>query len=453
MKVPARVFDIIEGPTVTRYLVRPEGKIRVRRIQLVADDLAMNMAVESVRVIAPIPGQPYVGIEVPNAEPQPVLLDGIHSSDEWINSQAILKLPLGRDITGKAIVADLTTMPHLLVAGATGSGKSVCLTSFITSLAHENTPDELRMVLIDLKMVELTMFKSLPHLLYDVAVKVDQASETLQLVVKEMEERYKILNKAHKRNIASYNENADEKLPRIVVVIDELADLLMVGGKEIEEMLVRLAQLARAVGIHIIIATQRPSSDIITGRIKANFPTRIAFIVSTKVDSRVIMDQSGAEILAGRGDMFYMSPQSTMPERIQGTFTPDSTLDSVIDRCESFTGVERRVIESEEEVEVVVVEKTLEEQLRDRAIRSKEIETSVQQYIEMQDRISKEVEGQVEAEEAEEAEVLEKVEEKIEVVNPKSSKAQHIARGCIQWTIFIAFFIVILYFLGEILIS
>ena len=310
------------------------------------------------------------------------------------------------------------------------------------------------MVLIDPKMVELTMFKSLPHLLYDVAVTVDQASETLQLVVKEMEERYKILNKAHKRNIASYNENADEKLPRIVVVIDELADLMMVGGKEIEEMLVRLAQLARAVGIHIIIATQRPSSDIITGLIKVNFPTRIAFMVSTKVDSRVIMDQSGAEILAGRGDMFYMSPQSTMPERIQGTFTPDSTLDSVIDQYEGFTNVERRQVQAEE-VEEVVVEKTLDERVRDRILRSKENQAWVQQYIETEERISKEVEGQLEAEEAEEieeVEVVEQVEEKIKIVNPKSSKTQHIARGCcILWTGTIALCIVIVYFLGEII--
>ena len=294
-------------------------------------------------------------------------LDDIHSSKEWIDSKAVLKLPLGRDITGKAVIADLTTMPHLLVAGATGSGKSVCLTSFITSLASENTPDELRMVLIDPKMVELTMFGPLPHLLFDVAVKVDEAIETLQLVVKEMEERYEILSKAHKRNIASYNEDAIVKLPRIVIVIDELADLMMVGGRPVEETLVRLAQLARAVGIHVITATQRPSSDVITGLIKANFPTRIAFMVSTKVDSRVIMDLSGAETLVGRGDMLYMSPQNTTPERMQGTFTPDSTLDRVINQCESYVDVERREIQVETEVVEPVVEKTLEEQLRDRA--------------------------------------------------------------------------------------
>ena len=410
----------------------------------------MNMAVSSVRVIAPIPGQPYVGIEVPNAEPQPVLLDDIHSSDEWTSSKAILKLPLGRDITGQAIVVDLTTMPHLLVAGATGSGKSVCLTSFITSLASENTPDELRMVLIDPKMVELTMFGPLPHLLYDVAVTVDQATETLQLVVKEMEERYQTFNKAHKRNIASYNENADEKLPRIVVVIDELADLMMIGGKPVEEMLVRLAQLARAVGIHVITATQRPSSDIITGLIKANFPTRIAFMVSTKVDSRVIMDQSGAEILAGRGDMFYMSPQSTKPERIQGTFTPDSTLDRVIDQSESYnSATERREITVKQEIVEPVVEKTLEEQLMDRAIRSKEIKTSVQQYIEMEEAI------------ASEDEAMEKVETDVEVVVHKTDnlvhetdKVRRITRWFMPvWLVGIAACIVIVYFLGEVLIS
>ena len=311
----------------------------MRRIELVADDLAMNLAAESVRIVAPIPGQSFVGIEVPNQEPEPVLLNDIHSSDEWMNSQATLKLPLGKDIAGQTVIADLTTMPHLLVAGATGSGKSVCLTSFITSLANENSPDELRLVLIDPKMVELTMFNELPHLLYDVAVKPDQAAETLKLVVKEMEERYELLSKARKRNIASYNEDSEDLLPRIVVVIDELADLMIVGKREIEGLLVRLAQLARAVGIHVIAATQRPSSDIITGLIKANFPTRIAFMVSTKVDSRVILDQAGAEALVGRGDMLYMSPQQQSHERIQGTFTPDSTLDRVLQQWENLAEV------------------------------------------------------------------------------------------------------------------
>ena len=448
MKVPARVFDVIEGPTVTRYLVRPEGNIRVRRLELVAGDLAMNMAVSSVRVIAPVPGQPYVGIEVPNAEPQPVLLDDIHSSKEWIDSKAVLKLPLGRDITGKAVIADLTTMPHLLVAGATGSGKSVCLTSFITSLASENTPDQLRMVLIDPKMVELTMFGPLPHLLFDVAVKVDEAIETLQLVVKEMEQRYETLSKAHKRNIASYNEDAIVKLPRIVIVIDELADLMMVGGRPVEETLVRLAQLARAVGIHVITATQRPSSDVITGLIKANFPTRIAFMVSTKVDSRVIMDLSGAETLVGRGDMLYMSPQNTTPERMQGTFTPDSTLDRVINQCESYTDVERREIQIETEIVEPVVQKTLEEQLKDRVIRSKEIASSVQQYIEMEEEIS----SDVEVEEVVEVEPVEAI-ETVEVVVQKPSKVQKFFSGCAVWAGTIAICIVIVYFLGEVLIS
>ena len=448
MKVPARVFDVIEGPTVTRYLVRPEGNIRVRRLELVAGDLAMNMAVSSVRVIAPVPGQPYVGIEVPNAEPQPVLLDDIHSSKEWIDSKAVLKLPLGRDITGKAVIADLTTMPHLLVAGATGSGKSVCLTSFITSLASENTPDQLRMVLIDPKMVELTMFGPLPHLLFDVAVKVDEAIETLQLVVKEMEQRYETLSKAHKRNIASYNEDAIVKLPRIVIVIDELADLMMVGGRPVEETLVRLAQLARAVGIHVITATQRPSSDVITGLIKANFPTRIAFMVSTKVDSRVIMDLSGAETLVGRGDMLYMSPQNTTPERMQGTFTPDSTLDRVINQCESYTDVERREIQIETEIVEPVVQKTLEEQLKDRVIRSKEIASSVQQYIEMEEEIS----SDVEVEEVVEVEPVEAI-ETVEVVVQKPNKVQRFFHGCAMWVGTIAICIVIVYFLGEVLIS
>ncbi|MCY3959315.1 MAG: DNA translocase FtsK [Chloroflexi bacterium] len=254
----------LRGPTVTRYLVRPQANIRVPRLELVANDLAVS----SVRLVAPVPDQPFVGIEVPNEEPQPVLLNDIHSSDEWMTSQAMLKLPLGKDMAGKTVIADLTTMPHLLVVGTPGSGKSVCLTSFITSLASENTPQQLRMILIDPKMVEVTMFNELPHLLYDVAVKSDQAERMLELVVEEMEERYELLSKARKRNIASYNEDAEDPLPRIVVVIDELAELMTVGKREIEEILVRLAQLARAVGIHAIAATQRPSSDVITGSSK-----------------------------------------------------------------------------------------------------------------------------------------------------------------------------------------
>ena len=449
LKVPAQVCDVIHGPTVTRYLVRPQGNIRVRRIELVADDLAMNLAAESVRIVTRIPGQPFVGIEVPNQEPEPVLLNDIHSSDEWIDSQAVLKLPLGKDIAGETIIADLTTMPHLLVAGATGSGKSVCLTSFITSLASQNSPAELRMVLIDPKMVELTMFNELPHLLYDVAVKPDQAAETLKLVVKEMEERYELLSKARKRNIASYNEESENPLPRIVVVIDELADLMIVGKREIEELLVRLAQLARAVGIHVIAATQRPSSDIITGLIKANFPTRIAFMVSTKVDSRVILDQAGAEALVGRGDMLYMSPQQQSHERIQGTFTPDSTLENVLQRWEKLSEFksQRQEVTVEEPKARSFHETTWEEEVdkireswkEEDAAREKALEEEIASR-----NATVEESSDVETEEPSEVETPKRTPQ-------KRSRAVRFINGLMAWVCGIALGIVILYILGEIL--
>ena len=437
---------MVEGPTVTRYLVRPQGNIRVRRLEIVANDLAMNLAVSSVRVVTPVPGQPFVAIEVPNEEPEPVLLNDIYSSDEWMDSQAMLKLPLGKDIAGKTVIADLTTMPHLLVAGATGSGKSVCLTSFITSLASENSPQQLRMVLIDPKMVEMTMFNELPHLLYDVAVKSDQAKRVLELVVEEMEERYELLSKARKRNIASYNEDAEDPLPRIVVVIDELADLMIVGKREIEELLVRLAQLARAVGIHVIAATQRPSSDIITGLIKANFSTRIAFMVSTKVDSRVILDQAGAEALVGRGDMLFMSPQQQSHERIQGTFTPDSILEKVLQRWEEPT-------EFKSQRQEVTVEEPKAEPIHDTTW-EEEIEALREQWRE-QDKARRELwDRSILPDDSDDtSESFEDVElAAADTASPrKRGRAGRFINGLIVWLCGIALAIVILYIVGEIL--
>ena len=419
----------------------------------------MNLAAESVRIVAPIPGQSFVGIEVPNQEPEPVLLNDIHSSDEWLNSQATLKLPLGKDIAGSPVIADLTTMPHLLVAGATGSGKSVCLTSLISSLASENSPDKLRFVLIDPKMVELTMFNELPHLLYDVAVKSNLAARTLELVVQEMEERYELLSQARKRNIASYNEESDEPPPRIVVVIDELADLMLVGQREIEETLVRLAQLARAVGIHVIAATQRPSSDVITGLIKANFPTRIAFMVSTKVDSRVILDRAGAEALVGRGDMLFMSPQKQAQQRIQGTFTPDSTLERILARWAKVTGIqkERRKVEAEEPGSKF----DYEAWKADRDAKTRELlENSQKESEALRKRLQKETDQFLESllEEgrakypAEEPEAVEMpADTSLSGTPARPSETTRVRAGLIHWAFYIAVLAVIVYFAGRLL--
>jgi S-DNA-T family DNA segregation ATPase FtsK/SpoIIIE len=344
LKVPATVCKIVEGPTVTQYFLRPAPHIRVSRIALVVDDLAMNLSASSVRVLTPAPGQPYVGLEIPNETPDIVELSEILQSDEWNDAGYALPIPLGKSASGEICVADLAAAPHMLIAGATGSGKSVCLTTIISGLLMN--PEFVALVLIDPKRVELTQFSGAMSLWGDeILSDNDRIEEELATILGVLETRYDRLNKAEFRNIDEHNAehptSRSGHMPRIVVVIDELADLMLTSGKTIENTIIRLAQLGRAAGIHLIVATQRPSSDIITGLIKANFPTRIAFAVSTRVDSRVILDQSGAETLVGRGDMLFRSSHSMQLERIQGAFTSNEMLDAVCSDSRNYSTIER----------------------------------------------------------------------------------------------------------------
>lgn len=343
--VPARVVAIHIGPTVTQFGVEPlyierqglQRKVRVSRIQALANDLALALAAPSIRIEAPVPGRPYVGIEVPNAQTALVNLRGVLESPEFQRLRSPLAIALGRDVSGAPVVADLERMPHLLIAGATGSGKSVCVHTIITSLLLNNGPDRLRLLMVDPKMVELVGYNGIPHLLGPVVTDLKQVVGALVWMTLQMDERYRRFNAAGVRNLEAYNRKMakrvgeDGPLPYIVVVIDELADLMMTAPEEVERHICRLAQMARATGIHLVIATQRPSVDVITGLIKANFPARIAFAVASGVDSRVILDQPGAEKLLGRGDMLFMAPQSSKLQRIQGCFVSDQEIRAVVD--------------------------------------------------------------------------------------------------------------------------
>jgi S-DNA-T family DNA segregation ATPase FtsK/SpoIIIE len=332
--VEAKVIGVNPGPAVTQFEVQPGPGVQVKRITALQNDLSLALAAAPLRIEAPIPGKSAVGIEVPNKAASLVTIREVIETAAFNSSNNILALGLGNDVSGQSIVADLTRMPHLLIAGATGQGKSVCINALITSLMFQVTPDHLRMILIDPKRVELTGYNGLPHLALPVLVESHQAAAALRWAVAEMDRRYKLFSAEGVRNIAAYNDKAALKLaralPYIVIVIDELADLMMVAAGEIEELICRIAQLARAVGIHLVIATQRPSTDIITGLIKANIPSRIAFAVSSQVDSRVILDTSGAEKLLGRGDMLYQPVDAGKPTRIQGAFVSDQEVDGVI---------------------------------------------------------------------------------------------------------------------------
>ena len=332
--VPAKVIGVNPGPAVTQYEVQPGAGVQVKRITALQNDLSLALAASPLRLEAPIPGKSAVGIEVPNKAASLVTIREVIETAAFREGTHKLALALGNDVSGASIVGDLTRMPHLLIAGATGQGKSVCINAFITSLLFQTTPDHLRLLLIDPKRVEMTSFNGLPHLALPVLVESHQAAAALRWAVAEMDRRYKLFSSEGVRNIAAYNEKAALKsarsLPYIVVVIDELADLMMVAAGEIEELICRIAQLARAVGIHLIIATQRTSTDIITGVIKANIPSRIAFAVGSQVDSRVILDTGGAEKLLGRGDMLYQPVDAGKPTRIQGAFVSDSEVDSVV---------------------------------------------------------------------------------------------------------------------------
>ena len=332
--VQARVIDVSSGPAVTQYALQPAAGVQVRRVVSLQNDLSLALAAAPLRIEAPIPGKSAIGIEVPNKAATLVTIREVVESNSFRNTGHLLGVALGNDVAGQPVSADLTRMPHLLIAGATGQGKSVCVNALICSLLIQATPAQLRMVMIDPKRVELQGYNGLPHLAAPVLVESHQAAAALRWAVAEMERRYRLLAQEGVRNIALFNERATVKrarnLPYIVVVIDELADLMMVAAGEIEEVICRIAQLARAVGIHLVIATQRPSTDIITGLIKANIPTRIAFAVGSQVDSRVILDSVGAEKLLGRGDMLYQPVDAGKPVRLQGAFISEGEMDALV---------------------------------------------------------------------------------------------------------------------------
>ena len=351
--VEVSVDSIHPGPVITRYEIQPAAGVKVSRIANLAKDLARSLAVTSVRVVEVIPGKTTVGIEIPNENRQMVRFSEVLSSSQYDDAKSPVALALGHDIGGKPVITDLAKMPHLLVAGTTGSGKSVGINATILSLLYKSDPLDVRLILIDPKMLEMSVYEGIPHLLAPVVTDMRQAGHALNWAVNEMERRYKLMSKMGVRNLAGYNAKiADaakreehipnpfsltpdspeplEKLPTIVIIIDELADLMMVVGKKVEELIARIAQKARAAGLHLILATQRPSVDVITGLIKANIPTRIAFQVSSKIDSRTILDQMGAEALLGMGDMLYMPPGTGLPMRVHGAFVSDEEVHRVV---------------------------------------------------------------------------------------------------------------------------
>ena len=334
--VQTKIIDISRGPSVTRYELQPLAGVKISKITNLADDIALNLAASGVRIEAPIPNKAAVGIEVPNKTSSSVNIRSIFESKEFKNSASPLSIALGVDIAGNVVVADLTRMPHLLIAGSTGSGKSVCINAIITSFLYKASPEEVKLILIDPKVVELAEYNGIPHLLMPVVTEPKKAAGALGSAVAEMEKRYKLFAETGVREIKSYNKLAEtredlEKLPYVAIVIDELADLMMVAGKEVEDYICRIAQKARAAGMHLIVATQRPSVDVITGLIKANIPARIAFAVSSQIDSRTILDGGGAEKLLGMGDMLYLPLGAAKPIRVQGTYVKDAEIGKVIE--------------------------------------------------------------------------------------------------------------------------
>ena len=340
---PGRVVEINRGPTITQFGVEPDfvtnsrgkrTKVKVNKISPLADDLALALAAASIRIEAPVPGKGYIGMEVPNADSSQVALRDLLESEAYTKHNSPLALCLGQDVSGESVCADLRAMPHLLIAGTTGSGKSVCVNGIIATLLLKNTPEQLKMLMIDPKRVELTAYRHIPHLLAPVIVDVNKVVSSLQWISREMDKRYTKFSDIGARNIEDFNrkatKNEEDTIPYIVVVVDELADLMMVSAEDTEQIITRLAQMARATGIHLIISTQRPSADVVTGLIKANFPARIAFAVASLTDSRVILDHPGAERLLGRGDMLFQSPDAAQPLRMQGTFVSDTELRKLV---------------------------------------------------------------------------------------------------------------------------
>ncbi|HZK10235.1 MAG TPA: DNA translocase FtsK, partial [Clostridia bacterium] len=329
--VNAQVLEVVKGPIVNRFEIQLEAGTKISKITGLADDIALHMAVSQVRV-APITGKSTIGIEIPNKEKDPVSLYEILRSKEYKNVNSKLAVALGKDITGKAVVADLAQMPHLLIAGSTGSGKSVCINTIIAGLLFRSSPDEVKLLMIDPKVVELSNYNGIPHLILPVVTEPKKAALALGWAVNEMTRRYEAFAENKVKDIQSYNKKLkDEKMPRIVVIIDELADLMMVAQAQVEDSIARLSQMARAAGIHLIVATQRPSAEVITGQIKTNIPSRISFAVSSAVDSRIILDMSGAEKLLGKGDMLYFPFGSNRPKRVQGCFLSEEEIGSIVD--------------------------------------------------------------------------------------------------------------------------
>ena len=333
--VQAKVENVSVGPAITRYELKPAEGVRVSKIANLADDIALNLAAETIRIEAPIPGKQAVGIEVPNAEKETVHFREVVESDEFQDAKSKLSVALGKDVAGNMAIADIAKMPHALIAGATGSGKSVCINTIITSIIYKAKPSEVKFVMVDPKVVELSVYNGIPHLLIPVVTDPKKAAGALAWAVQEMDNRYNVFAQKGVRDLKGYNALAEKeegtgKLPQIVIIIDELADLMMVAAKEVEDSICRLAQKARAAGMHLIIATQRPSVDVITGIIKANVPSRIAFSVSSQVDSRTILDQVGAEKLLGKGDMLFYPSGSPKPSRVQGAFVSDDEVEKIV---------------------------------------------------------------------------------------------------------------------------
>ena len=338
--VSAKVENVSVGPAITRYELKPAEGVRVSKIANLADDIALNLAAESIRIEAPIPGKQAVGIEIPNVENEVVHLRDIISSDAFQGHKSKLAFALGKDVAGKEVVADIAKMPHVLIAGATGSGKSVCINTLIASIIYKAKPSEVKLLMVDPKVVELSVYNGIPHLLIPVVTDPKKAAGALAWAVQEMINRYNLFAKKGVRDIKGYNEAVEKegetgKLPQIVIIIDELSDLMMASPKEVEDSICRLAQMARAAGMHLVIATQRPSVDVITGVIKANIPSRISFAVSSQVDSRTILDMVGAEKLLGKGDMLFYPSGAPKPTRIQGAFVTDKEVEKLVEFLKS----------------------------------------------------------------------------------------------------------------------
>jgi S-DNA-T family DNA segregation ATPase FtsK/SpoIIIE len=363
--IDCKLIQINRGPRITRYELQPAPGVKVSKITNLSKDIALSLAKSDLRIEAPIPGKAAIGIEVPNKNMSNVTLKEILESDEYINNYYDIPFAIGKDIAGQNIISDISGMPHLLIAGATGSGKSVCVNSLILSVLFKLTPDELKMILIDPKVVELNIYNGIPHLLVPVVTDVNKAAQALNWAVQEMSNRYDLFAKKNVRDIDSYNtKEKDDRLPKILIVIDELADLMAASPKEVEDSITRLAQLARAAGIHLVIATQRPSVDVITGTIKANIPTRIAFSVSSYVDSRTILDTSGAEKLLGKGDMLYSPVGYSKFIRVQGSFVSDDDVKKVIDFLKETNSV-RKEKEEESLVEIDLEKEPISEKYDD----------------------------------------------------------------------------------------